>query len=76
VRARQMIEEGAKQALKKLNATKPYVPAKPTTITIELSSVEKAADFIGLHGVELVEPLKAVSRGKDWMEAWDQIWRW
>ncbi len=76
VRARQMIEEGAKQSLKNLKATKPYVPAKPTTITIELSSVEKAADFMGRHGVELVEPLKAVSRGKDWMEAWDQIWYW
>lgn len=76
VRARQMIEDGAKQSLKNLKATKPYVPAKPTTITIELSSVEKAADFMGQHGVELVEPLKAVSRGKNWMEAWDQIWHW
>jgi D-amino peptidase len=76
VRARQMIEDGAKRALQNLKATQPYVPAKPTTITIELSSVEKAADFIGKHGVELIEPLKAVSRGKDWMEAWDQIWYW
>jgi D-amino peptidase len=76
LRARQMIEDGAKQSLRNLKATKPYVPAKPTTITIELASVEKAADFMGRYGVELVEPLKAVSRGKDWMEAWDQIWHW
>jgi D-amino peptidase len=76
VRARQMIEDGAKQALKNLKAVQPYVPDKPTTITVELSSVEKAADFMGRHGVELVTPLKAVSRGKDWMEAWDQIWYW
>ncbi len=76
VRARQMIEDGAKQALKNLKATKPYVPAKPTAITIELSSVEKAADFMGRHGVEIVEPLKVVSRGQAWLEAWDQIWDW
>jgi D-amino peptidase len=76
VRARQLIEDGAKQALKNLKAVQPYVPAKPTAITIELASVEKAADFMGRQGVEIVEPLKVVSRGKDWMEAWDQIWHW
>lgn len=74
VRARQMIEEGAKQALKDLKAVKPYVPAKPTTITIGLSTVDTAAAFRGRHGVEIVEPLKVVSRGDDWMQAWDQIW--
>jgi len=26
------------------------------------------------HGVEIVEPLKVVSRGEDWMQAWNQIW--
>ena len=24
--------------------------------------------------VEVVEPLKVISRGRDWMEAWTQIW--
>jgi hypothetical protein len=38
--------------------------------------VEKAADFMGRHGVEIVEPLRVVSRGQDWMQAWDQIWTW
>src|SRR5438045_2009660 len=59
-RARQMIEDGAKQALKNLKAVKPYVPAKPTTITIELSTVETADQFRAKHGVEIVEPLKVV----------------
>jgi D-amino peptidase len=76
VRARQMIEEGAKQALKNLKAVKPYIPAQPTTITIEISTVDKVPDFKGRHGVEIVEPLKVVSRGKDWMEAWNQVWGW
>jgi D-amino peptidase len=71
-----MIEEGAKQALQNLKAVKPYVPAKPTTITIDLSTVDSAAEFMGRHGVEIVEPLKVVSRAEDWMTAWNQIWHW
>jgi hypothetical protein len=31
---------------------------------------------MGRAGVEIVEPLKVVSKGKDWMQAWDQIWKW
>jgi len=75
-RARQMIEDGAKQALQNLNAVKPYVPSKPTRITIEVDQVEKVNDFLGRHGVEIVEQQKVVSTGKDWMEAWDQVWHW
>ncbi|MEO6458127.1 MAG: M55 family metallopeptidase [Chloroflexia bacterium] len=74
VRAREMIEEGAKRALKDLKVVKPYVPAQPTTIKIDLSTVDAAAKFKGLHGVEVVEPLKVESRGENWMQAWDQIW--
>jgi D-amino peptidase len=76
VRARQLIEEGAARALRRAPQVKPYVPARPTTITIELSTVDSAAQFMGRHGVEIVEPLKVVSRAKDWMTAWDQIWKW
>ncbi|MEW5989325.1 MAG: M55 family metallopeptidase [Chloroflexota bacterium] len=76
VRARQMIEDGARLALKNLGVVQPYVPARPTTITIELESVDKAADFRGRYGVEIVEPLKVVSRGQDWLEAWNQVWHW
>jgi D-amino peptidase len=76
VRARRMIEDGAKRALQNLKAVKPYVPAKPTTITIELSTVETADQFRGRAGVEVVEPLKVISRAEDWMQAWNQIWKW
>jgi len=75
-RAQAMIEDGVKRALRNVNAVKPYVPARPTTITIELSTVDSADQFRGRHGVEIVEPLKVVSRGKDWMEAWNQIWHY
>jgi D-amino peptidase len=69
-----MIEDGARQALKDLKAVRPYVPAKPTTITVDLGSVDNAAQFRGRQGVEVVEPLKVVSRADDWMTAWNQIW--
>jgi D-amino peptidase len=76
VRARALIEEGAKNALQNLSAVKPYVPLSPTRITIEIDAIDKVNDFKGKHGVEIVAPQKVVSTGKDWMEAWNQIWYW
>jgi D-amino peptidase len=76
VRARQMIEEGAKQALQNLKAVKPYVPVRPTTITIELDTVDAELKWKGKYGVEIVAPLKVESRADDWMTAWNQIWPW
>jgi D-amino peptidase len=76
VRARQMIEEGAFQALQNLTAVPPYVPTSPITITIEVDTPDKALEFKGRYGVEFIEPLKVVSRAKNWMEAWNQIWHW
>jgi len=73
-RARQMIEDGAKSALANLKAVKPYRPAKPTTLTCELANPDDMAPFMGRPGVTIVEPLKAVSKAKDWMTAWNQIW--
>lgn len=74
VRARVMIEEGARQALKNLKAVKPYQPAGPTTIAIDLGTVDSADRFRGKPGVEIVEPLKVISRAPTWIEAWNQIW--
>jgi D-amino peptidase len=76
VKAREMIAAGAKKALSSPVKVKPYVPKKPTKITVDLGTVDSAATFKGRHGVEIVEPLKVVSRGKNWMEAWNQIWKW
>lgn len=77
VRAREMIEEGAYQALQNLGAVKPYKLTSPATITVEVDRVEKMAEFKGLHGVELdMDNQKVYSRADDWMTAWDQIWHW
>jgi D-amino peptidase len=76
IRARQMIEDGSYQALQNLKAIQPYIPSRPTTITIEIDTVDKTDTFRDRHGVEIVDPLKVVSRGKDWLEAWNQVWHW
>jgi len=76
IRARKMIEDGVVESLRDLKAVKPYVPARPTTITIDLGTVDSADQFRGRQAVEIVEPLKVVSRGRDWLEAWNQIWHW
>lgn len=76
VRAREMIEEGAKQSLKNLKNLKPYVPSKPSSITVELTSTDKDAYFKGRPGVEFLSPTKVISRGEDWMQAWEQVWHW
>jgi D-amino peptidase len=76
VRARQLIEEGARRALETRPRVAPYVPARPTTIRIDLSTVDSAARFRGRPGVELPDPLHVISRGGDWLQAWDQIWHW
>ena len=74
VRAREMIEAGARDALRDPKRVTPYVPAKPTTITIEIGAVDHAAQFVGKPGVRITDPLTVVSEGPDWMMAWNQVW--
>lgn len=73
-RARRMIEAAAREAVSCPIRTVPYVPDRPTTITIEIETVDKADVFQRRPGVELVDPQTVVSRGQDWKQAWDQIW--
>lgn len=77
VRAREMIEAGAERALANLQAVKPYAPAQPVTITVEVDKVEKLADFMGRAGVSIDhERQRVFSRAETWLRAWDQIWHW
>ncbi len=76
IRARQMIEDGARHALQNLHLVKPYVPASPVKLTIEVDTVDKVNDFKGRYGVEIVDTLKVESTADDWLTAWDQVWHW
>ena len=75
VKARECIEEGVYSALRDMSGVRPYVPQKPTTITIEVDQIEKLVEFKGIEGVEVnMSEQKVYSRGKDWMTAWNQVW--
>ena len=74
MRARQLIEDAARDALTDLTPVKLYVPDVPTTIKIELASVDKLAEFKGRPGVEITGAVTVESRAKDWLTAWNQFW--
>ncbi|MFM7322705.1 MAG: M55 family metallopeptidase, partial [Armatimonadota bacterium] len=73
-RARAAIEEGARLGIERRAGCRPYVPARPTRITVEVDTVDRMAPFLGKPGVEATCELRVVATGADWMAAWDRIW--
>ena len=73
VRARALIEEGAKQALQDLGAVQPYDPGSPCTIEVEYkvtSAVDKLRRVPGGRGRRL-PPHPATA--DTWWQAWQQF---
>jgi len=68
-RARQLIEDGAKQALSDLSAVKPYDPGKPCEIEIEFTSPDRQTEYANRKGVEVKDARTLVVRGDDWWSA-------
>jgi D-amino peptidase len=73
-RARQMIEDAARQAIEQPPDVSSYDPGKPCEIRIELVSPDRAEPYRYKHGVEVPEPRTVVSRAEDWWTAWKQFW--
>jgi len=73
VRARELIEEGAKKALADLSAVPPYDPGHPCEIRAEYKVTEVPRRLAQLANVELVDPRTIVSRADDWWSAWKQF---
>jgi D-amino peptidase len=73
LRARELIEEGARNALKKLDAVKPYDPGRPCEIAVEFLYPGEVDKYRGRQGVEITGTESAVSRGGDWWTAWRQL---
>src|SRR5215210_6568319 len=70
VRARKMIEEGAKQALKDLKAVPPYDPGSPCEIKVEFKRTQPA-DRLRFHpGVERLDGRTIRIEAETWWEAW------
>jgi D-amino peptidase len=53
---------------------KPLKLSPPVELKIELASPDKAKDFIGRVGCDVVEPRLVVSRGENFWQVWNQFW--
>jgi len=74
VRARELIEDGAKRALQDLGAVKPYNPGRPCEIRVQYASPDLVAKLRYRAGVEIVDSRTIVSRADDWWSAWKQFY--
>jgi D-amino peptidase len=74
LRARELIEEGARNALKKLDAVKPYDPGRPAEIAVDFHLPGEVEKYRGRQGVEVTSPDSVVSRAGDWWTAWRQLY--
>src|SRR5215813_957915 len=72
-RARELIEEGARQALSDLEAVAPYDPGKPCEVKVEYKNTTAARQLRFQHGVEFLDDRTIVSRADDWWTAWKQF---
>jgi D-amino peptidase len=73
VRARELIEAGASQALGDLAAVAPFDPGTPCEIKVEYKSTDAPDELRFRHGVERVDDRTIVSRADDWWTAWKQF---
>ena len=74
VRAREMIEDGAKRALKELKAVQPYDPGRPCEIEIEFTSPDRLEEYRNRKNVEVTGARSIVARGDDWWQAWSSFY--
>jgi D-amino peptidase len=74
LKARELIEEGAKRALKDLGAVKPYDPGRPCEIEVQFHTPARLVEYRNRRGTEQVDDLTLVSRADDWWTAWSQFY--
>jgi D-amino peptidase len=74
VRAREMIENGAKRALKDLKAVQPYDPGRPCEIEIEFTSPDRLEEYRNRKNVEVTGARSIGARGDDWWQAWSSFY--
>jgi D-amino peptidase len=74
LKAREVIEDGAKKALEDLNAVRPYDPGRPCEILIEFHTPARLVEYRNRKGTEQVDEHTLVSRADDWWTAWSQFY--
>jgi D-amino peptidase len=72
-RARELIEEGAKTALRDVRAVAPYDPGRPCEIRVEFTKTDAFDSYRLKAGVEEAGERTLVSRADDWWSAWRQF---
>jgi len=72
-RARERIEEGARQALQNPTAVAAYDPGRPCEIEVEFVSTDAFDSFSRKPGVEVVNERRLRSRADSWWPAWRQF---
>jgi D-amino peptidase len=69
-RARELIEQRARDALKDLKAVQPYDPGRPCEIEVEFTTPDRLEEYRNRRNVEVTGPRTIVARGDDWWQAW------
>jgi D-amino peptidase len=73
-RAREMIEQGAMQALSNLAAVAPYDPGKPCEVRVELATSEEVERYRHDPVVDVIDSRTIASSAEDWWTAWRQFY--
>ncbi len=73
LRAREMIEDGAKRALQNVQAVAPYEPGSPCTIEVEYKVTSAVDALRRVRGVEIVDARRIRSTADTWWDAWQQF---
>ena len=73
LRARALIEAGARKALTDLTAVEPYLPGHPCEIQVEYKNTRAPDALRHRPGVERLSDRMIVSRADNWWDAWRQF---
>ncbi len=73
LRARALIENGARSALADLTAVEPYLPGTPCEIQVEYKNTRAPDALRHRQGVERVSDRVIISRADTWWDAWRQF---
>jgi D-amino peptidase len=73
LRARRLIEQGAKRALSEATAVLPYDPGSPCEIKVEFKHTSAPDKLRFRPGIERLDGRTIVSRADTWWEAWRQF---
>jgi D-amino peptidase len=72
-RARELVEAGARDALRDLKAVEPYDPGKPCEVKVEYKSTRPPQHLRYQANIEFPDDRTLVSRADDWWTAWRQF---